>query len=234
MAFILFFLAISCLHLFYLEDSMLFPIFLDMWQGSWMVGFGLFLGISLVIALFASQATHRQYWLPKGLALLVAYIIAGLAVTIFSQHSATQTHLLHMAFISIGLLGFFLAGYFKQASPMLRMSGMMILVIASFTGFGHWLPQVEGGFPPKEHRDKNVFEMTTQQRADLGETIIFGGIGQSKVHGAIGRGQCPLCHSFFPEYLSERAPNLWGITARKRLHATSIESMNSLNLKIPR
>ncbi len=99
----------------------------------------------------------------------------------------------------------------------------MLFVTALLGGFGNWLPQVEGGFPPKDHRDKNVFEMTTQQRADLGEEIIFGGLGQSKVAGAIGKGQCPLCHTFFPEHGTVRAPNLWGITARKRLHATSIE-----------
>ena len=35
-------------------------------------------------------------------------------------------------------------------------------------------------------------------------------------------GQCPLCHFFRQGWGSERAPNLWGITARKRLHATSL------------
>jgi len=123
----------------------------------------------------------------------------------------------------MGLLAFFLAVYFKQASPILRISGMVIVVTASLTGFGNWLPQVEGGYPPRQKLEKSVFEMTTQQRADLGEEIIFGGFGQSKVAGAIGRGQCPLCHLFWPEQGSWRAPNLWGITARKRLHATSIE-----------
>jgi hypothetical protein len=37
-------------------------------------------------------------------------------------------------------------------------------------------------------------DTTPQQIADKGEKIIFGGIGQSKVPGAIGKGQCPLCH----------------------------------------
>lgn len=65
--------------------------------------------------------------------------------------------------------------------------------------------------------------MTPQQLADEGEKIIFGGIGRSNIQGAIGRGQCPLCHGFKQGFGSERAPNLWGITVRKRLHATSIE-----------
>ena len=65
--------------------------------------------------------------------------------------------------------------------------------------------------------------MTPQQLADEGEKIIFGGVGQSKVQGSIGRGQCPLCHLFEQGFGGHRAPNLWGITARKRLHTTPIE-----------
>src|SRR6185436_4344475 len=60
-----------------------------------------------------------------------------------------------------------------------------------------------------------VFDaMTPQQLADEGEKIIFGGIGQSAVQGAIGKGQCPLCHGFQKGFLSERAPNLFGLPER--------------------
>lgn len=59
--------------------------------------------------------------------------------------------------------------------------------------------------------------------ADEGEKIIFGGIGRSKIKGAIGKGQCPLCHAFEKAVLSERAPNLWGIPTRRRLHERSID-----------
>ena len=56
--------------------------------------------------------------------------------------------------------------------------------------------------------------MTAQQLADEGEKIIFGGIGQNKVQGAIGKGQCPLCHAFHEGMLGERAPNLDGLPER--------------------
>jgi mono/diheme cytochrome c family protein len=56
--------------------------------------------------------------------------------------------------------------------------------------------------------------MTPQQLADEGEKIIFGGIGQNKVQGAIGKGQCPLCHAFHEGMLGERAPNLAGLPER--------------------
>jgi len=56
--------------------------------------------------------------------------------------------------------------------------------------------------------------MSGQQLGDEGEKIMFGVLGQSKVQGAIGTGQCPLCHGFNQGFLSERAPNLWDIPAR--------------------
>jgi hypothetical protein len=56
--------------------------------------------------------------------------------------------------------------------------------------------------------------MSPQQLGDEGEKIIFGGIGQSATQGAIGKGQCPLCHGFQQGFLSERAPNLFGIPDR--------------------
>ena len=88
-----------------------------------------------------------------------------------------------------------------------------VFVAAFLSGYGNWLPQVEGGFPPKEEK-LNFSSMSPQQLADEGEKIIFGGIGQNKVQGAIGKGQCPLCHAFHAGMLGERAPNLLGLPER--------------------
>ena len=56
--------------------------------------------------------------------------------------------------------------------------------------------------------------MSSQQLADEGEKIIFGGVGKNKEQGAIGKGQCPLCHAFHAGMLGERAPNLSGLPTR--------------------
>ncbi|MDE3119412.1 MAG: c-type cytochrome, partial [Nitrospirota bacterium] len=96
-----------------------------------------------------------------------------------------------------------------------KIGGFMFLVAAGLSGYGNWLPQVEGGFPPAEVK-LDFGSMSAQQLADEGEKIIFGGIGQSKVQGAIGKGQCPLCHGFNEGFLSERAPNLWGVPDRAK------------------
>ena len=69
---------------------------------------------------------------------------------------------------------------------------------------------------PGEHPPKllNYSKMTTRQLVDEGEKIIFGGPGKAKVQGAVGRGQCTLCHATLEGMLGERAPNLFGVTKR--------------------
>lgn len=69
---------------------------------------------------------------------------------------------------------------------------------------------------PREHPPKllNYSKMTTRQLVDEGEKIIFGGLGLAKVAGAVGRGQCTLCHATRKSQLGERAPNLFGAIKR--------------------
>ena len=69
---------------------------------------------------------------------------------------------------------------------------------------------------PREHPPKllNYSKMTIPQLVDEGEKIIFGGLGLAKVQGAVGRGQCTLCHATLDGPLGERAPNLFGATKR--------------------
>jgi hypothetical protein len=127
-----------------------------------------------------------------------------------------------LALTALAATSFLTAVYFERLRIVFRTAGIILAVSAATASYANWLPQTKGGYPPPDVK-LNVDNMLPQQLADEGEKIIFGGIGQSTVQGAIGRGQCPLCHTFFSEQTSERSPNLWGITARKRLHDTSIE-----------
>lgn len=130
--------------------------------------------------------------------------------------------LLSSLLAATALISLSLAGRLEPLQPLLRIASLMLVFSSSITSFGNWLPQAEGGFPTVEPRS-DIWSLSSQQLADRGETIIFGGIGQSRVQGAIGKGQCPLCHTFWPRDPDERAPNLWGISARQRLKDTSIE-----------
>lgn len=80
-------------------------------------------------------------------------------------------------------------------------------------GLEFWLLSANAD-PPAEQKIVDVREMSVKERAALGEQLIFGEVGGNKIRGAIGKVQCPLCHGFRKGFLSERAPNLDGITDR--------------------
>ena len=95
------------------------------------------------------------------------------------------------------------------------------LVRATFLCVG-FLVSVNACLPP-ENRIVDVRQMSVEKRAELGEKIIFGAVGASGTQGAVGKGQCPLCHGFQEGQLSERAPNLWGTPYRQRTSPTPLD-----------
>ena len=126
-----------------------------------------------------------------------------------------EPRFLPVSLVMITVSCFTMAMYFKGLRVLLQIGGFMFFVASCLAGFGNWLPQVKADPPPAEAEGgKNVKEMSVQDRADMGEKIIFGAVGASNTQGAIGKGQCPLCHGFQKGFLSERAPNLFGIPKR--------------------
>ena len=144
---------------------------------------------------------------------MIAAIMLFMAIANYKVNFFGESRLLPVSLVMITALAFMMALYFSNVSALLRIGGFMFFVAAFLSGYGNWLPQVEGGFPPKEEK-LDFSSMSPQQLGDEGEKIIFGGIGQNKVQGAIGKGQCPLCHAFHQGMLGERAPNLAGLTDR--------------------
>ena len=144
---------------------------------------------------------------------MIAAFMLMLAVAHYKGSFYEANRMLPVSLVLITALCFMMGVYFPNNAAMLRIGGFMFLVAAGLSGYGNWLPQVEGGFPPPDV--KLVFDaMTPQQLADEGEKIIFGGIGQNKEQGAVGKGQCPLCHAFHAGMLGERAPNLLNLPER--------------------
>jgi cytochrome c2 len=146
---------------------------------------------------------------------MIATVMIFIAIANYKVNFFANSRLLPFSLVLVTALAFMMALYFSNVSALLKIGGFMFLVAAGLSGYGNWLPQVEGGFPPPEVK-LDFGAMSPQQLADEGEKIIFGGIGQSKVQGAIGKGQCPLCHGFNEGFLSERAPNLFGIPERSK------------------
>lgn len=146
---------------------------------------------------------------------ILAAIMAFIAIANYKLNFFGESRLLPVSLVMITALSFMMGLYFANISALMKIGGTMFLVAAGLSGYGNWLPQVEGGFPPPEVK-LDFASMSPQQLADEGEKLIFGGIGQSSVQGAIGKGQCPLCHGFNQGFLSERAPNLFGIPDRAK------------------
>jgi mono/diheme cytochrome c family protein len=161
------------------------------------------------------EPARRQRAVFKTFIGMIATVMVFIAIANYKLNFFGNSRLLPVSLVMITALAFMMALYFSKVSALLKIGGFMFLVAAGLSGYGNWLPQVEGGFPPPEVK-LDFGSMSPQQLADEGEKIIFGGIGQSKVQGAIGKGQCPLCHGFNEGFLSERAPNLFGIPDRAK------------------
>jgi len=155
------------------------------------------------------QATFKTF-----IGMIAAFMLL-MAIANYKINFFANSRLLPVSLAMITALAFMMGIYFTNIGALFKIGGFMFLVAAGLSGYGNWLPQVEGGFPPAEVK-LDFGSMSAQQLADEGEKIIFGGIGQSKVQGAIGKGQCPLCHGFNEGFLSERAPNLWGVPDRAK------------------
>jgi len=95
----------------------------------------------------------------------------------------------------------------------LRIVAFLFFVAVSAAGVGIWLSQANAD-PPPEKKIIDVRDMSVKERTELGEKIIFGAVDASKTQGAVGKGQCPLCHGFQKGFVSQRSPNLYGITDR--------------------
>jgi cytochrome c2 len=108
-----------------------------------------------------------------------------------------------------------LLGYNIPRARMILMSvGFFTLMSGAFTSYSNWLPQVEGTVPEEVTVEGgDISKLPPEKLAEIGEAVIFGKVGGFEERG-IGKGQCPLCHTFKAGDIGDRAPNLIGIAPR--------------------
>ena len=116
-------------------------------------------------------------------------------------------------FSSIAL--FILAYNLPRVRGLLMAIGFYMVMTGAFTGYSNWLPQTRGEVPPPPLKMEAgaVDSMPVDKLADMGEAVIFGKVGGFAERG-IGKGQCPLCHTFKAGDIGDRAPNLIGLSKR--------------------
>ena len=183
---------------------------------------GLVIVILMLYFQFGRKNDPRQGELVfKGVIGLLGYSMLFIAIANYAMNFNDESpgvpgepRFLPVSLVMFTVSCFMMAMYFKGVRVLLQIGGFMFFVAACLAGFGNWLPQVKADPPPVEEKTADVRQMSVQERADLGEKIIFGAVGASGTQGAIGKGQCPLCHGFQKGFLSERAPNLFGIPTR--------------------
>jgi hypothetical protein len=99
----------------------------------------------------------------------------------------------------------------SQSPPIIRGFFFWTTVSLLLAGYTNWLPQQRSDPPPKEAA--LVGDVTMEEFAEMGRVIIFGA-KQVAGQKSIGKGQCPLCHTFDPGDNSGRCPNLFGVENR--------------------
>ena len=189
---------------------------LELMVGALGMGWPFFAGLIGLLIYFQvaiPDAAKKKRLSFKTIIGMLAAFMLFIAIFNYTKNFNGESRLLPVSLVMGTVLAYLMGVYFTNLTALFKIGSSMFLVAAILSGYGNWLPQVEGGFPPPVVK-LDFQSMTPQQLADEGEKIIFGGLGQSKVQGAIGKGQCPLCHGFQKGFLSERAPNLFDIPAR--------------------
>jgi len=102
-------------------------------------------------------------------------------------------------------------GMAGQSPPIIRGFFFWTTVSLLLAGYTNWLPQQRSDPPPKEAA--LVGDVTMEEFAEMGRVIIFGA-KQVAGQKSIGKGQCPLCHTFDPADHMGRCPNLFGVEKR--------------------
>ena len=140
-----------------------------------------------------------------------------------TNHMFDLTQQEQLGFISWQVLAVFLTlltwgVFFKsekiedQSPPLIRAAFFYATISILLAGYTNWLPQQRSDPPPKAE-PIDTSSLTMDIYTQMGETIVFG---KERVAGskAIGKGQCPLCHTFDPGDNIGRCPNLFGVEER--------------------
>ena len=104
-------------------------------------------------------------------------------------------------------------GIEDQSPPIIRAAFFYATISILLAGYTNWLPQQRSD-PPEKGGAVISDDITMDQYTEMGRVIVFG--SKPAVGGgvAIGKGQCPLCHTFDPGDNIGRCPNLFGVEER--------------------
>jgi cytochrome c2 len=178
--------------------------------------FSMFAFINVIMHCRSKEGTNTVLWGS----IFGAGFIINLMLT---NHMFGLTQQEQLGFISNQVLAVFLTlltwgVFFKseniedQSPPLIRAAFFYSTISILLAGYTNWLPQQRSDPPPKAE-PIDTSSLTMETYTTMGETIVFG---KERVAGskAIGKGQCPLCHTFDAGDNIGRCPNLFGVEER--------------------
>jgi hypothetical protein len=112
-----------------------------------------------------------------------------------------------------------------QSPPLIRAFFFWSTVSVVLAGYTNWLPQQRSDPPPKPDANQDFGDITMEEYAEMGRIIVFGAAATGG-NKAIGKGQCPLCHTFDMGDNIGRCPNLFGVEARSHTRIKEDRYMN--------
>ena len=118
---------------------------------------------------------------------IMAAILMFIAIANYKNNFYGENRLLPVSLVMITVTTFVMALYFTNLAALLKIGGFMFFVAAFLSGYGNWLPQVEGGFPPKEEK-LDFSSMTPQQLADEGEKSSLAESGKIRCKAQSAKG----------------------------------------------
>jgi hypothetical protein len=178
--------------------------------------FALYVFINVVRHCREREDVNGKFWGSIFGAFLVVMFLE--AIHMFSLNQAEQLSFFFSSMIlTIFLILLAWGIFFKsaqvedQSPPIIRAFFWWTTISVLLAGYSNWLPQQRSDPPPKA--TELVGEITMEEYAEMGRVIIFG-TKQIAGEKAIGKGQCPLCHTFDAGDNIGRCPNLFGVGTR--------------------
>ena len=178
--------------------------------------FGIFVFGNVIQNCREREGLNTKFW--GGIFGAFAITCFLMTVHMFDLVQADQLKFFFSTYILVVLLMLFSWGVFfksnkieSQSPPIIRGFFFWCTVSLLLAGYTNWLPQQRSDPPPKEAAV--VGDLTMEEFAEMGRVIIFGA-KQVAGQKSIGKGQCPLCHTFDPGDNMGRCPNLFGVEER--------------------